>query len=871
MMASAGLAAPQGPPPPKEYQAQLRYYIGAARDQHIVAYDALVKYLKSTGFQFVPGAGTDREDVSKNTLAGTIASANALKLLGNAHVQAVLLLPPKYKLPARAEEPVKVQLTLASGFRPERQRALFNQTLDILAKLGFQEGIGYDHRGFTRVVGTIPSGQVETLLKDLRDQPAGWLSPRVPRKELPTPLRNVSPVQISEVIPEPAGVTPITPLPAAKAAEGNLEKISPDLRDLLTKGKKTDIVRLEIILALTPDDRDRGWWRLLERAAPGLSMEGRLGPLVTGTIPVGAVAELAALPGVSTVRLPRPARPQLVPVKGSAADNSQALRELGVHRLGIPRKGVRIAVIDSDFRGYESFIKNKQLPPVTRYLDLTAERNPNLLPDPFPGDPKEVGHGTRCALALAQAMAGSGVDLVLIRIDPATPYQLQEVARYINGEVYRSESLVRRVDEMDRERSLLRRRRADLLVERKAILDNFGQDEETLALRKAYFKKERALQADERDFRQLELRYLQWRKDLAGLRGVQVVSSSLVWHDGYPVDGSSPLSRHFSDRPFKAALWFQSAGNTQGQSWAGLFRDTDGNGVMEFAAPETPLAKGRWTRELNFLAWQPFGKAPALDLPAGTRLRISMQWREPHDPEYLRRGEDLYRTPLARLRLVLLRQRDPQGKDLATDDMEEVANTPGYEERFGLPQRLANSPSSATYEQVLEFTVPRAGRYALSVEGKVPAGIRPAGVASLPAFEKRWELRPRLFIEAVDEASRSKGRPVFEDYATGEGSLGVPADARHVITVGAANGSNKPQPYSARGPAMNLDLLPKPDLLAYEDGRLGGEGAVAYGTSLATPTAAGLAARALFGGTTAAEYLNALKARPGRVLRAPKP
>src|SRR5262249_54065533 len=154
--------------------------------------------------------------------------------------------------------------------------------------------------------------------------------------------------------------------------------------------------------------------------------------------------------------------------------------------------------------------------PVTRYLDLTAERNPNLLPDRFPGDPKEVGHGTRCALALAQAMAGSGVDFVLIRIDPATPYQLQEVARYINGEVYRSESLARRSDDLDRERSMLRRRRADLMVERKAILDNFGQDEETLAQRKAYFKKERALQADERDFRQFELRYLQWRKDLAG-------------------------------------------------------------------------------------------------------------------------------------------------------------------------------------------------------------------------------------------------------------------------------------------------------------------------------------------------------------------
>jgi hypothetical protein len=866
------MAGPKGPPPPKEYQVKLRYFIGAARDQHVVEYDAMVKYLKSVGFKFPPGANTDREDPSKNILEGTIASANAGKLLGNAHVKSVLLLPPKYKL----ADTVKVQLTLASGFRLDRQRTLFNQVLDVLGKLGFQEGIAYDHRGFTRIVGTIPGGKVETLLKDLRGEPAGWLAAATPRKEVPSPLRNVSPVLITEVTPEPANVAPIVPVPAHKTGEGDLEKISKDLRDLIAKGPKTRRVRMEVILSRTPEDGERGWRRTLEREAPDLIYEGRLGPLVTVTALLADAPELAQLPEVSTVRLPRPARPQLIPLKGSAADDSKALRALGIYKVGVPAKGVRVAVIDSDFRGFEGFIKNKQLPPRVRYVDLTAERNRDLRPDPFPGDAQEVGHGTRCALALSRAMAGSAVDFVLIRIDPSTPYQLQEVARYINGETYRSESIVQRTDELARDRVTLRTRRADLAVERRAALDNFGQDEADVAMRKAYFKKQKALEAEERDFRQREERYLQLRKDLAGLRGIQIVSNSLVWNDGYPVDGSSPVSRYFSDRPFRAALWFQSAGNTRGQTWAGLFRDTDGNGVMEFAAPPAAgkgkagrLPEGRWTQELNFLGWQPFGKARELDVPAKTTLRISIQWREPHDPAYLRRGEDFYRTPLARLRLVLLRQRDPQGKDLATDDMEEVANSPGYEERYGLPQRLANSASSATYEQTLEFTVPRAGRYALSVEGKVPASMRPPGVANLPAFEKKWELRTRIFVEAVDEASRSRGRPVFVDYAPGEGSLGMPADARRVITVGAADRSNKPQSYSATGPAMNLELLAKPDVLVYEDGRFGVEGATAYGTSLATPSAAGLAARALFTGTTQAEYWKALKAKPGQVLRIP--
>jgi hypothetical protein len=423
--------------------------------------------------------------------------------------------------------------------------------------------------------------------------------------------------------------------------------------------------------------------------------------------------------------------------------------------------------------------------------------------------------------------------------------------------------------ELQLDRLDMRKRRTAIIAERKAILDDFSQEDEALAKRKAFFKKLRAFEKEEQQLKDREDRYLHMRRGFLGLRGLQVVSSSLVWPDGYPVDGSSPLSRFLDDRPFRAALWFQSAGNTRGQVWAGLFRDVDGNGVMEFAPPEERLPEERWTRELNFLAWQPFGKARSLDLPAKARLRLSIQWREPHDPEYLRRGEDLYRTPLARLRLVLLRQRDPAGKQLPTDDMEEVAHSLGYADRYGLPQRLANAPSFATYEQTFEFTIPKAGRYALRVEGKVPASIRPEGVPNLPNLDKTWELRTRIFMEVVDDASRAAGRPVFLDYATDEGTLGMPADARSLLTVGAAGRSNRALAYSATGPAMNLELLPKPNLLVADDGRLGPEGAVAYGTDLAAPFAAGLAARSLARGQSRVDYWKCFQGRAARVLRAP--
>jgi len=73
-------------------------------------------------------------------------------------------------------------------------------------------------------------------------------------------------------------------------------------------------------------------------------------------------------------------------------------------------------------------------------------------------------------------------------------------------------------------------------------------------------------------------------------------------------------------------------------AWLGQFRDADGNGIMEFIPPGAPLKPGRWSPELNFLAFRSDRDADAPDLPAGTRLRITIQWREAHDPESMKRN-----------------------------------------------------------------------------------------------------------------------------------------------------------------------------------------------------------------------------------------
>src|SRR5262249_11976376 len=115
------------------------------------------------------------------------------------------------------------------------------------------------------------------------------------------------------------------------------------------------------------------------------------------------------------------------------------------------------------------------------------------------------------------------------------------------------------------------------------------------------------------------------------------------------------------------------------------------------------LRPERWSQELNFLAWQPYGKAVTPDLPEKAKIRLTIQWREPHEPELFRQEKDLYREPLAKVRLVVLRQRDPKGEKLAADDLEVIARSEG------LPQRLENQPTFAVYEQAVEFVADPAG------------------------------------------------------------------------------------------------------------------------------------------------------------------
>ncbi len=82
-----------------------------------------------------------------------------------------------------------------------------------------------------------------------------------------------------------------------------------------------------------------------------------------------------------------------------------------------------------------------------------------------------------------------------------------------------------------------------------------------------------------------------------------------------------------------------------------------------------------------------------------------VQWREPADPNFPE-GD----IPLYPLTLRLLRQIDPTGTRRSSDEMLEEARS------VSVPNVIYRTQTFLVFEQMVEYTVPAAGRYALAIE-----------------------------------------------------------------------------------------------------------------------------------------------------------
>src|SRR5579871_981168 len=166
--------------PPEKYDVVISYRINAFRNERLLQYYEMMRFLKKIGFERHPDeivVDTEAEDVKHTRMRGSIPAKHARDLLEERHIRSILLFPQGTKPPAEPAQPVRVDMELANGLSLEGQRQLSEQTFEVLAGLQFRGAVGYDTHGYTRLVGSIPFNRLETLLGDLREQPAGKKQP----------------------------------------------------------------------------------------------------------------------------------------------------------------------------------------------------------------------------------------------------------------------------------------------------------------------------------------------------------------------------------------------------------------------------------------------------------------------------------------------------------------------------------------------------------------------------------------------------------------------------------------------------------------------------------------------------------------------
>ena len=281
-----------------------------------------------------------------------------------------------------------------------------------------------------------------------------------------------------------------------------------------------------------------------------------------------------------------------------------------------------------------------------------------------------------------------------------------------------------------------------------------------------------------------------------------------------------------ASHPKPPMVWVQASSMAGAAVWGGPFLDVNHNGTMEFAPPGQPLPPGSWTPEMNFLGVRSPTGETALGLPAGVKLRFTMQWRESRDPTLP--GLDIPAVPVV---LRLFRQLDPNGARRPSDEMAEDARS------IGGPYPIVRTASYVVFEQILEFTTPVAGHYALVVA----TGYQPDPL--LPALRREVEINPRLIVETLS-AKQGESRVVFRSYVTPAAGVGIPADSNGAITVGV------PSPGQLTGGGTEVELRAKPELFGPDAVTLGDP--PMQGTGIATGFLGGMAAELVQAGAAGA-------------------
>lgn len=819
LLAAAVPAAAQVayPPPPEKFDVHIRYRIRTDRDERIRQFRAMQAFLKELGYVPVRRKDDDLDIFNPDAelTNGSISPAGAARLLEQPSIRTVVLKPAGGNELADPKATAQVRIQIASGYPLAEQRKLHEQVVARLGKLGFKEAVGYDHRQYETVRGAMPAGQVLSLLKDLRTLPAGYFFGPTGADELPQPFGSVLPVRQVVVLPS---------LPGSTVTDQDPGVPTVDLATILADPSAADRP-LTVEVLYDPDVLDVGSLRGRVRSAGmGVVLNGVVGPVATVRVPKASlVANLAKIPGVKRIRLPRAANETVLTVAtANASDFLTTSRAADLHKLGYTGAGMRVIVVGSGFDGWDK-LAGKELPKDVKYLDLTAETDAAVRP--LAMEAGRVSGGLPAAVAAHRAAPGA--TLHLVRVDPAQMHQVLTILRAVNGDTSVSIAQGARVDEAAVRTEQLRAARQRVNEQYRRAFGSLSDDPEAAKARQDALAAVKERQAEEAEFALTVERYNALRAGVEALKNADVVVNTLVWEAGAPHDGLGEIGRELEAKlharaglsALKAAKlppptgWVQAGGTSTGQVWTGAWIDRDGNGVLEFDPSAAAAPKGLWSKELNLLDYAPLGAKGNGTLPGGIKVRVSVQWREPHDPNGFPPDGSIFP-----MRLRVLRQFDPTGKVQATDDLIEVARAQGN------PVRIAATRGSQTFEHAVDVTLPADGVYAVRLEGA-------------PRFEKlalgltrNLEPRIRMFVELLDAGQRAKGKVTFRSYSDDAGGVGVPGDSVGALTVATSDGRAITS-LTGLGPGVTLGGKPDTTMNATVtiDGKTYGGTAVAAG------------------------------------------
>lgn len=846
LLASTATLAPaqiKEPERAKSVDVQIRYRIRADRDERIRQYRVLEKHLAGLGFVNAlkddPIHELDILDPTAERFVGTIPGNKVEAVLNDPRVQNILFAPAGFAYPDAPDKPVAIKLALRTGLLGPVQQQLHRQLVGHLAQLGFVEALGYDTVGYTLVRGYVPYKSLNLLVKDVRSEPSGWFASNTPVSKLPTPLRDRNPLRWAEVLPITEFPTPFSPPPVLPAQL----RYSADLRAaLLNPAAKDAPLRAEIVFENRIEDVE-ALRTLVSGKYIGSSLDGVIGNVASVRFPRAALVEtFATEPGVMYIRLPRQGAETIALAQGgkgtAPADAVKAANLDKLHALGYTGKGVKVVLIGSDFTGADKLI-GTELPKRTRIVDLTTELTAELVP--ANADFTRLGSGTAAAKVLAAA--APDIDLVLVRIDPGCFFHLNTTIKLARGELQYTDALRVRLNELALRSALLEREKLNAIDAYKSAYSDLSDAPEAVKRRmKTKIDLEAAI-AKEKNLTIYVNRFNTYQKEVTtALLGTQVFVNTLAWESGYPLDALSEFAAIIDLRanaqpprvtkrpvdedavPKPPLVWVQAASAAGAAVWGGPFLDANRDGLMEFAPSGTKLPADNWSPQLNFLGTRAPGGALTPELAKDAKLRFVVQWREPADQNFP--DGDI---PAYALSLRMLRQIDPTGEKRSSDEMQEEGRS------VSAPNVIHRTRTYLVFEQMLEFTVPAAGRYALALESVARAE------PLLPSLRRDVEIYPRIVIETVGTAA-SEAKVVLRSYTSTTGGVGVPGDAQAARTVGTEAAT------AQVGGGTGLTLRTKPDVfgpasLTFGNDKFSGPGAAtafAGGTAaLLTQTRAG--------------------------------